>query len=114
MTSTHNRASAENRSSPRVSISHSTVVNDAHTGKMIGQLVNLSSEGLMIVSSECIPPGTVRQIVIQIELDGGTRDLNIGIESLWSADANESGAHWTGMQIIDISPDQQALLNELL
>lgn len=114
MTTKHSPVSAENRSSPRVSVSPSTLVNDAHTGKTIGQLVNLSAEGLMVVSSECIPPGTVRQIVIQLRLDDSTRNLNIGVESLWSADANESGAHWTGMQIIDISPDQQALLDKAI
>lgn len=114
MKTIQNPAPEENRKSPRVSISPSTVVNDAHTGEQIGHLVNLSSEGLMIVSCAPIPQGTVCQITIQLQLDSGSENLNIGVESLWSEDAHESGAHWTGMQIIDISPDQQALLEEVV
>jgi len=87
---------------------------DAHSGEILGELVNLSVDGLMAVSPACIVCGTLCQMLIPLVCNGQNVQIQVGVESLWSEDANDSGSHWTGFQIIDISPEHQAILNAVV
>ena len=42
------------------------------------------------------------------------REIVVGAECLWCQDANESGAFWSGFQLIDISPEHQDILNSVV
>ncbi len=68
----------------------------------------------MLMGTACISPGAVRQLRIPLTLGEVTCDLMVGAESLWCHDANGSGAHWSGFQIIDISPDQRQILESMV
>ena len=105
---------SEQRRQRRVTIPEHPQIRDAHSGKILGQLVNLSVDGLMAVSTLCINCGTVCQIRVQLNVSGQPVEIQVGIEALWCEDANESGSHWTGFQIIDISPEHQKILNAVV
>jgi hypothetical protein len=109
-TSTH---PADQRRSQRVTIPEHPHVLDAHSGAAIGQLVNLSSDGLMLAGADCIPRNTVCQMRIPLTRGSEQFEIRIGAESLWCEDANDSGMHWTGFQIIDISPEDQRILDSV-
>jgi c-di-GMP-binding flagellar brake protein YcgR len=111
---TTNTKHEEQRHNRRVSIPEHPKIYDAHNGEAIGELVNLSSDGLMAASSECISCGSVRQM--RIPLIKGEEQVNVlvGAESLWCEDANDSGIFWTGFQIIDISPEDQLTLDAIV
>ena len=111
---TINANPADQRRSQRVSIPEHPQVLDAHSDAVIGQLVNLSSDGLMIASSRCIEFNTVYQMRIPLARGDDHLEIRIGAESLWCEDANDSGMHWTGFQIIDISPEDQRILESVL
>jgi hypothetical protein len=110
-TSTH---PADQRRSQRVTVPEHPQVLDAHSGTVIGQLVNLSSDGLMIASTQCIEYNTVYQMRIPLTRGNDHMEIRIGAESLWCEDANDSGMHWTGFQIIDISPEDQRILDNVI
>lgn len=110
-TSTH---PADQRRNQRVTIAEHPQVLDAHSGAVVGQLVNLSSDGLMIASSWCIERTSVHQMRIPLTCGGEPLEIRIGAECLWCEDANESGIHWTGFQIIDISPEDQLILDRVV
>jgi hypothetical protein len=111
---TANTKSADKRRNNRVTIPEHPTVLDAHSGKAIGQLVNLSADGLMIASAEAVACDHVCQMCIPL-IKGNTQvEIRIGAESLWSEDANDSGIHWTGFHIIDISPEDQLILDDIL
>ena len=105
---------SEQRRQRRVAIPDHPQILDAHSGKILGQLVNLSVDGLMAVSPRSINCGTVCQVRIPLIVGDQSAEIQIGIESLWCEDANESGSHWTGFQIIDISPEHQKILNSVV
>jgi hypothetical protein len=105
---------ADQRRKQRVTIPEHPQVFDAHSGAPVGQLVNLSSEGLMIAGSECIPCNTVCQMHIPLVIGGSKQVISVGAESLWCEDANGSGMYWTGFHIIDISPEHQRLLDAIV
>lgn len=114
MSASTNAENSEQRRKPRLTIPELPPILDAHNGTVLGQLVNLSVDGLMAVSTRGIKCGTVRQVRIILIAGEQPVEIQLGIESLWCEDANESGSHWTGFQIIDISPEQQKKLNSLV
>lgn len=105
---------ADQRRKQRVTIPEHPEVVDAHSGAALGQLVNLSSEGLMIAGTQCIPCNSVCQMHIPLVIGGSEQVISVGAESLWCEDANSSGMHWTGFHIIDISPEHQRLLDAIV
>ena len=113
MSTSTNAEKSEQRRQRRVTIPEHPQILDAHSGNILGQLVNLSIAGLMAMSPRCINCGTVYQVRIPLLVGDQSVEIQLGIESLWSEDANESGSHWTGFQIIDISPEHQKILNSV-
>ena len=114
MNSTVNPAHSEQRRKTRVTIPEHPQILDAHTGKVLGELVNLSTDGLMAVSPGGVACGTVWQVRISLVRGDRKVEILIGAESLWSDDANGSGSYWTGFQIIDISSEHQEILNTVV
>ncbi len=109
-----NAERTEQRRKRRVTIPEHPQIRDAHTNEILGQLVNLSVDGLMAVSPLGIRCGTICQVRIPLIAGGQPVEVQLGIEALWCEDANESGSHWTGFQIIDISPEHQAILHAVV
>ena len=104
----------EQRRRKRVSIPELPEILDAHSGEVLGQLVNLSVDGLMAMGPHCIDCGTICQMRIPLIRGGETVEIQIGVEALWCEDANDSGSHWTGFQIIDISPEHRQTLQAVV
>ena len=109
-----NTEHADQRRRNRVSIPDHPQVMDAHSGALIGQLVNLSAGGLMIAGTQCIRCHTVCQMCIPLVVGDSRMEIRLGAESLWCEDANDSGMHWTGFQIIDISPEDRKILDAIV
>lgn len=111
---TANTSPAEQRRKHRVTIPEHPHVYDAHSGDIIGELVNLSSDGMMLASCNQFDYGSVRQLRIPLIKGEQIVDIRVGAESLWCEDANDSGTFWTGFQIIDISPQDQLILDSVI
>jgi len=109
-----NTENVEQRRKQRVAIPEHPQIMDAHSDKVLGQLVNLSTDGLMLVSPSCINCGIVCQIRIPLVTGNRKVEIIVGVESLWCEDANDSGSYWTGFHIIDISPEHQDVLNSVV
>ncbi|MGB5299109.1 MAG: PilZ domain-containing protein [Thiogranum sp.] len=109
-----NAENSEQRRQRRVTIPGHPQILDTHSGIILGQLVNLSVDGLMAVSPQGINCGTVYQVRIPLMAGDQSVEIQLGIESLWCEDPNDSGSHWTGFQIIDISPEHQKILNSVI
>jgi len=114
MNSSENSTPSEQRRKNRVTIPEHPQILDAHSGKVLGELVNLSSDGLMAVSPNGIACGTVFQVLIPLVRGDKQVEIQVGVESLWCDDANDSGSHWTGFQIIDISAEHQDILDTVV
>ena len=90
-------------------------VTDANTGAFVGYLVNLSSEGLMLVGEVEVLPSSVFQFRISLpEPVGGLAELLVGVESLWCQRGEDPRHFWCGFQIIDIAPEHREVLGTLI
>lgn len=111
---TTNTKHVEQRRRHRVTIPEHPLIFDAHSGKVFGQLVNLSADGLMVAGDRCIEHGSVCQLRIPLMREQRVVEVRVGAESLWCEDAHGSGVFWTGYHIIDISPEDQQTLDDIV
>ncbi|MGD2073753.1 MAG: PilZ domain-containing protein [Gammaproteobacteria bacterium] len=114
MSSSSTDTLVEQRRQPRTEVDEPLNVRDAHSGRVLGQLVNVSNEGLMLVSPCPIASGAVHQLQIPVKINAEVRELALAAENLWCHDANDTGAYWSGFQIIGISPENRQLLAALV
>ena len=99
----------EMRKSERIAITEVVRVIDKPSGQEIGQLVNISEEGIMIMGSQPIAENSIMQLSLLFD---GEPEMSIGVESLWSQSSGEA-SHWTGFYIIDISEQDQQRIRDM-
>lgn len=104
----------DQRKLTRVSIPDHPQIFDAHSDAVVGQLVNLSIEGMMMMSPSQVKPGTLLQLRIPLNCCEKNIEILVGVESLWCDNADESGVCWTGFHIIDVSPEHREIINTLV
>lgn len=109
------QSSIDQRRAPRLEILESLNVKDVRDGEVLGQLANISSEGLMLVSQRPLSIGRSYRLIIPLAVEG-IQDARIEVtaESLWCEDVNNSGTYWTGFHITAISAADQSVLNKLV
>lgn len=107
--------SREQRTQERLEITDELIVTDANSGDALGQLANLSIEGLMLASMEPVRLNTEFRLRVPLSAEGvDDACILVGAESLWCEDINGSGTYWTGFHINDISPEHQAILEKIV
>jgi len=105
----------EQRKSPRKIANQVLEVSDQITGTQIGRVVNITAEGLMLLSEEPIVIDSVYQLDLLLpDSKGGQTKISFGAEAVWTTDATQPDSFWTGFRIIDISSDDVLLIDGLI
>ncbi len=79
-------------------------VNDTINGGRFGELVNITAEGLMIITDREIETQAIFQLALQLpEPLAGNDMLVLGADCLWCRRAENFYRYWAGFQIIDAS-----------
>ncbi len=105
----------DKRKTPRKKAPEKVTVYDRATDNAVGQVVNMSTGGLLLLSDSPIPVDNVYQFRIMLpDFIDGTDSLNFGVESLWGSPAMDENYYWTGFQIIDISESDSRILEILI
>jgi hypothetical protein len=105
----------EKRKSPRKVASDVLEVADQITGTQIGRVVNISAEGLMLLSQEPVVTGSVYQLILQLPGDNGEmKAIKLGAEAVWTSETSQPDSFWTGFRIIDIDNDDVLLIDDLI
>ncbi|MGB5179380.1 MAG: PilZ domain-containing protein [Gammaproteobacteria bacterium] len=106
----------EHRSKNRIEVSEVIQVIDRQTGNTIGQLVNISEEGLMLQGPEPVPENGIYQLSLEFDANSASAadgPLMIGVESLWCHSSSDQAQHWSGFYIIDISEQDLQRIRQL-
>lgn len=89
---------------------------DLDRNLVMGQLVDISEDGLMALCPEAIDVRINRLYRIQVQLSeeccGGP--LTVAVESLWHEPGHEASTHWVGFKIIDIAKEDAERLHQLM
>lgn len=103
----------EKRRHQRFELTNPLKVFDTFSNDMLGLVVNVSLQGLMLIGEKDVVDGAVYQVEIPLGADGEPI-LSIGVECLWASEADIEFKSWSGYRIIDISDENQALLENMI
>ena len=115
--SANDTAVQEHRGQQRIEVSEVIKVVDRQTGHTVGQLVNISEDGLMLLSPEPVPENSIFQLSLEFaENSSSAADgpVMIGVESLWNNSSRDQTQHWVGFCIIDISGQDLERIRQLV
>ncbi len=102
---------AENRKFNRIHLIHYLRLFDRKSGDLIGNLVDLTSEGLQLISEKAIEPGKLLEIRMEFpeEVDG-EQEVQINAESVWCDHQLDPDLFSVGCKLIPITPSRVTIL----
>ncbi len=84
---------------------------DQVTGDVLGDIVNLSPGGMMLITSRDIEIESLHQVECHATSpDGQDMRFTAGTVVLWRTEASQEHTYWLGLQIIDIDEASQSRL----
>jgi PilZ domain len=105
----------EKREFPRKKAAITLKVSDLNTEEYVGNVVNISPGGIMMVTHLDIQANSVYQLRINIPDGYGKLDpIVFGGEILWIDKYMDKNKRWAGIQIIDISDEMTIRLVQLI
>ncbi len=94
----------ERRRLPRKKISCDVEVFNSDMNEHIGRLVNITIEGMMLISPEPIELEKMYQFGMSLPPEiHGSSTISFKADSLWSDEADVPGHYWTGFQFVHMS-----------
>lgn len=112
---THQCSHEHDRELERHSINGEVAVYDCLRDLYIGRLVNIHTQGLMIMGD--IPLEEDKLYTLDLHLPEPISNqtiIQLGIDCLWARDADMAGKYWIGCAIIDVSPQSTEAIRELV
>jgi hypothetical protein len=105
---------AEQRKLLRHVLSGPVNIYDRVSQSFLGRLVNVHTEGLMIMGNHPFTADCIYQIDMQLpQAIGGSEMISIGVDCLWSR-SEDAHVHWAGCKIIDASESALHQINLLI
>lgn len=105
----------KDRKHPRFDVVVPVPVLNKYTQEVLGNVVNLSSGGLLLASQQPLDADQIYQIQLIVKDQGSELGevIDVGIDCLWSKEG-EQGLCFSGCQIIDCSDENEKRINDLL
>lgn len=101
----------EKRRSPRRRAESVIEVTDSISGRPVGRVVDLSTDGMMLLVDQPVVNDALYQFAFPLPLPGGgTRTIEVGVHEQWTDRADMPGHYWAGFRIIDIFAEDAAAL----
>lgn len=105
---------SEGRKRERSGVTQSIDVYDSLHDVYLGRVVNIHSEGLMLIGDQPFQEDCLYRLDLHLnEPVNGSNSLQLGVDCLWARNAEDNGKHWAGFSIIDASPQVMEVI-ELL
>lgn len=107
--------SSDKRKQTRKDLAARLALVDINSGMEIGDLANISRDGFMVLARRPLPAQSVFQLALSLPmLIRGVDTLSLGAESLWCNPTEDGEHYWVGFHVIDIAPQDQDVLDQLL
>lgn len=107
--------STEKRRLKRHALSGPVNVYDYLSKTFLGRLVNLHSEGLMIMGHYPFEDGKIYQLDLYLpEPIQGREFISLAVDCLWTRGEDDERVYWAGCKVIDISDQAREDLQQLI
>jgi hypothetical protein len=105
----------EQRHSQRKVANEVLIIADQITETQIGRVVNISAEGLMLLSNEPMVTGSVYQLDLILPTQKNDQDkISFAAEAVWCTEASQPESFWSGFHIIEIATEDILIIDELI
>ena len=101
----------ENRRSRRKQVPQAIEVTNTLTGEVVGQVGNLSNDGMLLIANQPIPDDALFQFNFVLPGSEPGRRIDVGVHEQWGEPAKTPGQYWAGFRIIDIGRQDRAQLS---
>ena len=103
------------RKQERIELNQTIAITDVINGGCFGELINVTTEGMMVMTDKAIPTHAIYQLSIKLPTEIlGSETIDVGADCLWCKEEEHFNRNWAGMQIIDASEQAIAQLQELI
>ncbi len=87
----------------------------AATRQQIGNLVDITSEGLMVLSENTLEPGTITRLRLELTEDVATKPfLEFSARSKWCKPDITPNLYNIGFEILDLEPADEAIVQRII
>ena len=105
----------EKRKLPRRHLAYYLMVFDREADELMGYLVDISGDGIMVITQESVDPNTVFHLrMIFPAKIGGRRHLDFDAKSLWCRDDVKAGYYHSGLEFLDVSQEDRDTIELLI
>jgi hypothetical protein len=81
----------------------------------LGRLVNIHSEGLMLVGDVAVEEDRIYTLDLHLPVPiAGCGSLQLGVDCLWVRTADQEDKFWAGFAIIDLAPEAAEIIRQLV
>lgn len=79
---------------------------DVMTGELVGQVANVSENGLLMLARAPMREDALFQLRFSLHSrEDGYIPIDVGAHLLWSRDATVAGQHWVGARFLSITDE---------
>lgn len=106
---------SEKRKLERHRVSNSLEVYDLDTGDLLGRVVDLHTEGLMLLSER--PIALFKSYALQVNLPmnlNGVTEFLLDAESLWHRESIAGGQFWTGLHFTNLPDESRQCIQKMV
>jgi hypothetical protein len=90
-------------------------VTDRVTGRMIGYLVDLTTGGALLIGDIALEKNKILHLQIDLPLElAEIETLDLEVRTVWSQPDPDPELFRTGLQLLDVTPENLAILEKLL
>lgn len=105
----------QRRAQERKELNQPITVQDIINNRPIGELVNISANGLMLITEEHIETNSIFQLSLRMPNEiNGHSNLDVGVDCLWCRKVDNFNRYWAGFQVIDASDETNEIIQLLI
>ncbi|MBL4826957.1 MAG: PilZ domain-containing protein [Spongiibacteraceae bacterium] len=99
----------------RKKLSQPIIITNQISGKDFGELVNITTEGMMLITDKEISTHSIFQLSIVLPCNPQDKEtVEVGADCLWCRKVENFHRYWAGFHIIDISAQATQQLENLI
>ncbi|PRB76170.1 PilZ domain-containing protein [Pseudomonas sp. MYb185] len=105
----------ERRKLERHHVSSSLEVYDLDSGELLGRVVDLHTEGLMLLSERPIELNRAWALQVNLPMTlNGVSEFMLDAESRWHRESMAGGQYWTGLQFTHLPDESRRCIERMV